>query len=138
MEISEYFCSQILCEINFDHVEGPKTAILTIWPAMNFEILGIFDIFKCKIPKKSKFKASKIVKMANQLQLISCKFRMAEKLLSFHFGISTVKNLNQATQDCIPEFLSKILFFKKNTLKKGLFLQPRSMKLKCLKSSNTL
>ena len=58
VEISEYFCSQILCEINFDHVEGPKTAILTIWPALNFEFLGIFDIFKSKIPKKSKFKAS--------------------------------------------------------------------------------
>ena len=47
------------------YVEGPKTAILTIWPALNFEFLGIFDIFKCKIPKKSKFKASKIVKMAD-------------------------------------------------------------------------
>ena len=34
--------THILCEINFDHFEGPKTAILTIWPALNFEFLGNF------------------------------------------------------------------------------------------------
>ena len=38
--------TQILREINFGHFEGPKTAILTIWAALNFELLGIFDIFK--------------------------------------------------------------------------------------------
>ena len=30
---------------------------------MKFEFLGIFDVFKCEITQKSKFKASKIVKM---------------------------------------------------------------------------
>jgi len=40
-----------------------KIAIFTIWPALNFEFLHIFDIFKGEIPKKSKYKASKIVQM---------------------------------------------------------------------------
>ena len=46
-------------------LKAPKTVILTIWPALNFEFLGIFGTFKCKIPKKSKFKASKIIKIAD-------------------------------------------------------------------------
>ena len=41
-----------------------KTAILNIWAALIFEFLGFFDIFKCDIPRKLKFKAFKIVKMA--------------------------------------------------------------------------
>ena len=50
-------------ESNFGHFEAPKTAILTIWAALNFEFLHIFDIFKCEILKKSKFKAFKFVSM---------------------------------------------------------------------------
>ena len=57
--------TQNLCEINFDQFESPKTAKLTIWPALNFECLGIFGTLKFKIPKKSKFKASKIIKIAD-------------------------------------------------------------------------
>ena len=41
-----------------------KAAILTIWAALNFEFLDILDIFMCGIFKKSRFKASKIGKMA--------------------------------------------------------------------------
>ena len=40
------------------------STILNIWAALNFEFLGFFDIFKCDIPRKLKFKAFKIVKMA--------------------------------------------------------------------------
>ena len=41
--------TQILREINFGHFEAPKTAILTILEALNFEYLRTFDIFKCEI-----------------------------------------------------------------------------------------
>ena len=42
--------------------EGSKTAILTIWPALNFEFLGIFDIFKCEMSLKIKnSKSSKLL-----------------------------------------------------------------------------
>ena len=33
------------------------------WAALNFAFLDIFDSFKCEIPKKSNFKAFKLVKM---------------------------------------------------------------------------
>ena len=38
-----------------------KTAVSANCAALNFEFLETFDIFKCEIPKKSKFKASKVV-----------------------------------------------------------------------------
>ena len=47
----------------FYHFEASKTAIFTILAALNFESLGIFDIFKCEIPLRTKFKASKTVQM---------------------------------------------------------------------------
>ena len=31
---------------HFSHFEAPKTAILTIWAALNFKLLGTFDIYK--------------------------------------------------------------------------------------------
>ena len=49
--------TQILCEINFGHLEAPKPAILTIWAALNFEFLGICDIFKCEIFPKFKIQS---------------------------------------------------------------------------------
>ena len=55
--------TQILREINFGHFEASKTAILTIWAALNFEFLEIFDFFKYEILKKSKVLASKFVQM---------------------------------------------------------------------------
>ena len=43
--------TQNLREINFGHFEAHENAILPIWAALNFEFLGIFDIFKCEMPK---------------------------------------------------------------------------------------
>ena len=48
-KIQDFSATQILREINFGHFEAPKTAILTIWAALNFEFVGIFDIFKCEM-----------------------------------------------------------------------------------------
>ena len=60
-KFQDFSLTQISREINFGDFEAPKTAILTIWAALNFEFLGIFDIFKREFFQKSKFKASKIV-----------------------------------------------------------------------------
>ena len=54
---------RILREINFGHFEAPKTAILTISVAMNFEFMETFDIFKYEFYQKSKAKASQIIKI---------------------------------------------------------------------------
>ena len=54
-----------LHESDFDNFEGLYTAIFTIWAALYFGFLEISDIFKFKITPKSKFKASKNVKMAD-------------------------------------------------------------------------
>ena len=45
--------------INFGHFEAPKTAVLTILAALNFEFLDIFDIFNCEIPKNLNSKLPK-------------------------------------------------------------------------------
>ena len=37
---------------NFGHFYAPKTAILTIRAALNFEVLEIFEILKCEILNK--------------------------------------------------------------------------------------
>ena len=47
----EFSATQILGEINFGLYEAPKTAILTVY--LNFEVLGILDIFKCEIFSKN-------------------------------------------------------------------------------------
>ena len=54
--------TQILRETNFGHIEASKTAICAISVAIDFDILRIFDISKCEIHKKSKFKAAKWLK----------------------------------------------------------------------------
>ena len=46
-----FTATQILREINFDHIEAHKIAILTILAALNFEFLKSFDIFMCEITK---------------------------------------------------------------------------------------
>ena len=61
-KVQNFSTTQILREINFDHLEAQKTAILTKRSALNFEFLDIFDIFKSEIPKKPKFKAPKLSK----------------------------------------------------------------------------
>ena len=60
-KFQDFSAIPILREINFGHFEAPKTAILNIWAALNFDFLDICDIFKCQIPKKSKIEASKIL-----------------------------------------------------------------------------
>ena len=61
VEILRFFCHSDFmwnCEINFGHFETPKSAILTIWAALNFELLETFDnfdIFKCEIFPNIKF-----------------------------------------------------------------------------------
>ena len=62
--------TQILREINFDNLKAPKTAILTIWVVVNFEFLEISSV---RLFQKSKFKASKNVKMADFNLLKSAK-----------------------------------------------------------------
>ena len=92
-----FVATQSLREINFGHFEAPKTAILTIWADLNFKFLDIFDIFNREIPKKSRIKASKIVKMAVFDLLKSAKIdftyiRSGRKIAKFpHCRISTIK-----------------------------------------------
>ena len=38
--------TQILREIDFDHFQGPKTAILTILAEIDFKFLRISDLFQ--------------------------------------------------------------------------------------------
>ena len=40
----DFSATQILREIDFANFEALKTAILTIWAALNFEFLGIYDM----------------------------------------------------------------------------------------------
>ena len=69
-----FSATYILREINFGHIKASKIASLPILAALNFEILELFHIFKHEIPKKSKFKASKMVKMTIFNLLKSTKF----------------------------------------------------------------
>ena len=56
----DFSAIQILREINFGHFEGPKSAILTIWAALNIEFLETFNIFRCEIFPIIKIGVSKI------------------------------------------------------------------------------
>ena len=62
-KFSDFSAPQILRELNFGHFRSLKTDILTIKQNLNCRFLDIFEICKYVIPKKSKFKASKIVEM---------------------------------------------------------------------------
>ena len=112
-KLQDISSTQILHEINFEHFEAPKTAILIIWAALNFEFLEFLHIFKCEILKKSKFKASLFWRFFNlpeiQPKLISRKIRMAEKLLNFH----TVEYPQQLK---IPIKLSRSVLLKKGNV----------------------
>ena len=89
-EFKDFSATHILYEIKFGQFEVPKAAISTIFKAaLNVEFLGTFDIFKCVIPKKSKFKAFKIVKTAvfdllKSAKIDFSKIRVAGKLLNFY------------------------------------------------------
>ena len=56
-KFQDFSATPILREINFGHLEAPKTAILTIWAALNYEFLGTFDIFKGEIFPKIKIES---------------------------------------------------------------------------------
>ena len=45
----DFSATQNFRKIDFGHFQAPKTAILTIWAALNTEFLHTFDIFKCEI-----------------------------------------------------------------------------------------
>ena len=54
---------QILHEIYFGHFYAPKTAILTISTALNFEFLGTIDISMCgTFPKIKNSKSPTLLK----------------------------------------------------------------------------
>ena len=62
-EFQDCSATQILCEINLGHFEAPKTAICTIWAALNFEFFGTYDIFKCEIFPKIKIQSLQTCKI---------------------------------------------------------------------------
>ena len=106
---------QILSKPNFVHFGACKTDILTIWEVLNFKFLDIFDIFKCDIPKKSKFKSLKLLKwqfmtLLNQPKLISHEISVVGKwpnpqTVVYH---STVKipNKLRTSSSCLPYITS--------------------------------
>ena len=47
-KFQDFSATQVLGEINFGDIKGPKTAILTTYAVLNFEFLATFDIFKCE------------------------------------------------------------------------------------------
>ena len=49
MKFQDFSATQILREINFWSFWIPKAAFLTILAVLHFEILALFDIFKCEI-----------------------------------------------------------------------------------------
>ena len=51
-KFQEYSATEILREKHFDHFEAPKTAFFTILAALNFQFLGIFELFNYEIFKK--------------------------------------------------------------------------------------
>ena len=53
-KLQDFSVIQILREIDANHFEAPKTANLTLWVALNFEFMGIFDTLKCEIIRKTK------------------------------------------------------------------------------------
>ena len=57
--------THILCEINFEETRSPKTAFFAILGALNIVTLVNFILQKVQKFKKSKFRASKCVKMAD-------------------------------------------------------------------------
>jgi len=64
-KFQDLFATQIIFKINFGHFEAPKTAFLTIWETLNFEILATIDIFneKYEIVEPAVFDFLKSVKI---------------------------------------------------------------------------
>ena len=59
-KFQNFSTTQILREFNSAHFVAPKTAILTISKALNLELLGMFDIFKCEILPQIKIQSLRI------------------------------------------------------------------------------
>jgi len=96
-KFQNFTATQILRENNFGDVEPPKNCHFD-------QFLGIFDVFKCEITQKSKFKASKIVKMTVFQLLISAKlisrqFGVAGKVLSVEITKFTLTLFRQKFRD---------------------------------------
>ena len=74
VEISRFSVLQILREINFREYRSPKTAVFANFGGSEFGYFGRFEPLKNgKIHKKSKFRASKCVKMSDLALLESPK-----------------------------------------------------------------
>ena len=89
---------------------SPKTAMLTIGAALNFEVLGIFDIFQCEIFPKMLNR--QFLTIWNLLQLFSRKIMVVGKLLNFHTVEYLVKNPNLAAQVCSVGSLDGQIMYK--------------------------
>ena len=63
-KFKNFFANQILHEINFIPFRSPKNWQFDHFAILHLQFLILFDMFKYEIPKKSKFKASKIVHIA--------------------------------------------------------------------------
>ena len=61
-KFQDFSTTQILCEINFGHIEALKTAILTTFSALDFDFWGNFTLQNVK---KSIFRAAKVIKTKN-------------------------------------------------------------------------
>ena len=89
-KIQNVLVIRILCEINFGGSRSSKTAIFTLFWALNFVNLVDFTFQKgAKLIKRSKFGVFKYVKMADfdtlhLPTLISRKILVTEKFCNFH------------------------------------------------------
>ena len=102
---------QILREINFGHFEAPKSTILTIWAAINFEFWDISHFQVWIFVKNQNSKPPKLLKLQfltfwNLPKLISRKVIVAGKLLHFH----TMPLKWQGVGGSTPQFESMSFF----------------------------
>ena len=76
----DFSITQILREINYGEYRSPKNGSYCFFGALNF-VFGSFSAFKkCKKSQKSKFRASKWVKMADLALLESPKYDIFPKV----------------------------------------------------------
>ena len=61
----DFSITKILREINFRASRSPKSAVFAIFGALNFRFLKISALKKCKINKKTLFRDSKCVTIAD-------------------------------------------------------------------------
>ena len=64
VDIPKWKLSNFSAILNLHEINCSWFAILTILEALNFDFLGILHLKMSKIPKNSKFRADKVVKMA--------------------------------------------------------------------------